>query len=413
MIPLIYLFEQMTNNSGSNHSQFAKLVASDGGASNYFGYSVSISSDGNTAIIGARSDDDKGNGSGSAYIFVRNGNIWNQQAKLLASDGAAGDYFGWSVSISSDGNTAIIGARGDDDKGSDSGSAYIFVRNGNIWNQQAKLLASDGVTGDQFGWSVSISGDGNTAIIGARADDDKGGDSGSAYIFIKNGTTWTQQAKLVASDGAAGDYFGWSVSISSDGNTAIIGAYWDDDKGTDSGSAYIFARNGNIWNQQAKLVASDGAAGDQFGYSVSISSDGSTAIIGAYMDDDKGTDSGSAYIFTRNGNIWNQQAKLVASDGAAYDYFGWSVSISSDGNTAIIGARLDDDKGGDSGSAYIFVRNGNIWNQQAKLVASDGYDYDFFGQSVSISSDGNTTIIGAYMDDDKGGNSGSAYIFAR
>jgi hypothetical protein len=381
----------------------AKLVPADGAANDYFGTSVAISGDGNIAIIGARLDDDKGSNSGSAYIYIRSGTTWSQQAKLVAADGVASDFFGQSVAISSDGNTAIIGAHYDNNKG----SAYIYIRSGTTWSQQAKLVAADGATSDEFGNSVAISSDGNTAIIGAYLDDDKGSNSGSAYIFTRAGTTWSQQAKLVAADGAASDYFGWSVAISSDGNTAIIGAYLDDDKGSNSGSAYIFTRAGTTWSQQAKLVAADGAASDYFGNSVAISSDGNTAIIGAHGDDDKGTNSGSAYVFTRAGTTWSQQAKLVAADGAAEDYFGISVAISGDGNTAIIGAYLDNDKGTDSGSAYIYIRSGTTWSQQAKLVAADGTADDQFGNSVAISGDGNTAIIGAYYDDSKG----SAYIF--
>jgi hypothetical protein len=386
----------------------AKLTASDGATSDFFGWSVAISGDGNTAIIGASADDDKGDNSGSAYVFTRAGTTWSQQAKLVPADGAAYDYFGISVAISSDGNTAIIGAYIDDDKGADSGSAYIYIRSGTTWSQQAKLVAADGAANDFFGYSVAISSDGNTAIIGAFYDGDKGSYSGSAYIYIRSGTTWSQQAKLVAADGAANDQFGISVAISGDGNTAIIGAYYDDDKG----SAYIYIRSGTTWSQQAKLVPADGAIGDQFGWSVAISSDGNTAIIGAFGDDDdKGDNSGSAYVFTRAGTTWSQQAKLVAADGATNDQFGISVAISSDGNTAIIGAYIDDDKGADSGSAYIYIRSGTTWSQQAKLVPADGATSDYFGNSVAISSDGNTAIIGAYYDDDKGADSGSAYIF--
>ena len=392
-------------------TQQAKLTANDGAAEDYFGRNVSISGDGNTAVIGAYGDDDNGSSTGSAYIFTRSGSSWVQQAKLTAADGAANDNFGYSVSISGDGNTAVIGAHGDDDKGSASGSAYIFTRSGSSWTQQAKLTAADGATNDYFGICVSISGDGNTAVIGARYNDDKGTDSGSAYIFTRSGSTWTQQAKLLAADGATNDYFGFSVSISGDGNTTVIGAHADDNKGIDSGSAYIFTRSGSTWTQQAKLTAADGATSEYFGVSVSISADGNTAVIGAHYDDDKGGDSGSAYIFIRSGSSWTQQAKLTAADGAATDYFGFSVSISADGNTAAIGAYGDDDKGTDSGSAYIFTRSGSSWTQQAKLTADDGAASDYFGVSVSISADGNTAVIGVYGDDDKGTNSGSAYIF--
>ena len=258
--------------------------------------------------------------------LVRAGTPWPQRQKLLASDGAAGDYFGWSVSIS--GDLAIVGAYDDDDKGSDSGSAYIFRWDGASWVQQQKLTASDGNAGDNFGYSVSISDD--YAIVGAYGDDVNGTDSGSAYIFRWDGTSWVQQAKLTASDGAYLDYFGISVSIS--GNLAIVGAYDDDDKGTDSGSAYIFRWDGTSWVQQ-KLIAADGAAYDYFGWSVSIGGD--YAIVGAIYDDDRGTNSGSAYIFKWNGTSWSQQAKITASDGAIEDYFGYSVSIS--GDYAIVG----------------------------------------------------------------------------
>jgi len=383
--------------AGNTWLERQKLLAPDGADGDWFGYSVSISGD--YAIVGAYGDDDKGSNSGSAYIFKRDGTSWSQQQKLTAPDGAAGDLFGYSVSIS--GDYAIVGAFYDDDKGSNSGSSYIFKRDGTGWSQQTKLLASDGAANDHFGESVSISGD--YAIVGAEGDDDKGSNSGSAYIFKRDGTGWSQQQKLTASDGAAGDFFGASVSIS--GDLAIVGAVWDDDKGANSGSAYIFRWDGTSWSQQQKLLPSDGAAEDWFGSSVSISGD--LAIVGAESDDDKGSYSGSAYIFRWDGTAWVQQQKLTASDGATYDNFGYSVSIS--GDLAIVGAHGDDDKGDFSGSAYIFKRNGTSWSQQQKLTASDGAAGDFFGDSVSIS--GDYATVGAVWDDDKGSDSGSAYVF--
>ncbi len=390
-----------------------KLTASDGAASDYFGYSVSISGD--TAIVGAYRDD---NYSGSAYIFSRDqggANNWGQVKKLTASDGAADDRFGYSVSIS--GDTVIVGAWRDDDKGTNSGSAYIFYRDqggANNWGEVKKLTASDGADYDDFGYSVSISGD--RAIVGARLDDDKGDGSGSAYIFSRDqggSDNWGEVKKLTASDGAASDDFGYSVSIS--GDTAIVGARYDDDKVDDSGSAYMFSRDqggANNWGEVKKLLASDGVAWDCFGWSVSISGD--TVIVGAPYDDDSGTNSGSAYIFYRDqggANNWGQVKKLTASDGAASDEFGWSVSIS--GDVAIVGARWDDDNGIDSGSAYIFYRDqggANNWGEVKKLTASDGAAADYFGWSVSIS--GDMAIVGAWGDDDNGSDSGSAYIFS-
>jgi hypothetical protein len=325
-----------------------KLLAGDGAADDYFGDSVAVSGD--TAVIGVDGDDDKGGMSGSAYVFVRAADgAWSQQAKLTAADGAFGDLFGISVSVF--GDTAVIGAYYDDDKGTDSGSAYVFVRAANgTWSQQAKLTADDGATLDQFGWSVSVSGD--TAVIGASLDDDKGSASGSAYVFVRAAAdgTWSQQAKLTAADGAAQDIFGKSVAVS--GDTAVIGAWGDEDKGSHSGSAYVFVRAADgTWSQQAKLTAADGAADDYFGISVAVSGD--TAVIGAYRDDDKVSASGSAYVFVRAADgTWSQQAKLTAADGAALDFFGWSVAVS--GDTAVIGAHRDDDKGTESGSAYVF-----------------------------------------------------------
>ena len=269
----------------------------------------------------------------------------DQVSKLLAiGDAAAYDSFGEAVSIS--GDTAVIGAYGDDDVALGSGSTYIFTLSGSNWSQQAKLTAGDAAAYDSFGEAVSISGD--TAVIGAPRDDDGGSNSGSAYIFTRSGSTWSQQAKLTASDAAANDHFGYSVSISSD--TTVVGAYWNDDAGSDSGSAYVFTRSGSTWSQQAKLTASDAAANDLFGGDVSVSGD--TAVIGAQGDADAGSSSGSAYVFTRSGSTWTQRAKLNASDAAASDLFGRAVSIS--GETALVGAYLNDDAGNDSGSAYIF-----------------------------------------------------------
>ena len=374
-----------------------KLLASDGETDDRFGYSVAVSGD--TAVVGAHRDDDNGTDSGSAYVFVRSGSSWTEQAKLTASDGAADDRFGTSVAIS--GDTAVVGALRGDGIVADSGSAYVFVRSGSTWTEQAKLTASDGAADDYFGGSVSVSGD--TAVVGAYRDGDSGDRSGSAYVFVRSGSTWSAQAKLTAFDGAADDWFGCSVSVS--GDTAVVGARFGDGSVVSSGSAYVFVRSGSSWSEQDKLTASDGAVGDSFGYSVSVSGD--TAVVGAALDDDNGDLSGSAYVFVRSGSTWTEQAKLTASDGAAYDYFGLSVSVS--GETAVVGADGDDDNGTESGSACVFVRSGSLWIEQDKLAASDGAADDRFGQSVSVS--GDTAVVGAMWDDDNGNSSGSAYVF--
>jgi FG-GAP repeat protein/immunoglobulin I-set domain protein len=362
-----------------------KIVASDAAAGDWFGRAVAIS--GTTGIVGAHLDSDAAFASGSAYLFdTRDG---RQITKLTASDATEVAVFGWSVAIS--GPTAIVGAYQDSEGGPDSGAAYLFdTTNG---QQIAKLTATDAANDDQFGWSVAIAG--TTAIVGAIGDDDGGNASGSVYLF--DTITGEQIAKLTASDAASGDVFGYSVAIS--GTTAIVGAYRNDDSGTESGSAYLFDTETGL--QIAKLTANDAAAEDWFGYSVAIS--GTTAIVGAYQDDDAGDFSGSVYLFdTTTGD---QLAKLTADDAQAGDRFGKSVSIS--GTTAVIGAHGDNDGGSDSGSAYLFD---TVTGQQIKkLGASDAATNDLFGRSVAISN-GNI-IVGAYRDNAAGTDSGSAYLF--
>jgi hypothetical protein len=378
--------------------ELAALGATDGAADDFLGIAVAISGD--TAVASARNDADAGPQSGSAYIYTRSGDTWTQRAKLTASDAAAVDWFGSSVAIC--GDTVVVGASRDDDNGAESGSAYVFTGSGATWIQQAKLTADDGAAGDSFGYSVAVSGD--TAVIGAYQDDDKGGDSGSAYVFTRSGSTWTQQAELAGDLQAAGDWFGYSVAAS--GDTALVGARFADEHGTDSGAAYVFSRTGTSWTQEARLAPADGAASDWFGSSVALSGD--TAVVGASSDDDKGGDSGSAFIFTRSGTEWTEQPKLTASDGAAQDRFGNSVAIS--GDTVVVGAPYHESAGGfRSGSSYVYVRSGASWLQQTELAASDGSAEDFFGWSVGLS--GDTAMVGAYADDNNGNNSGSVYFF--
>ncbi len=334
-----------------NWTQQAKLTASDASGGDLFGVSVAVQDD--TAVVGAFWDDHAGGiNAGSAYVFIRSGGVWTQQTKLVASDAAEDDFFGNRVALS--GDTAIIGAWDDTNAGgTDAGSAYVFVRSGGVWNQQAKLVASDGAAHDLFGSSVGLSGD--TAIVGAqRADHDGLASAGAAYVFVRTGSVWTQQQKITASDAAAVDLFGQSVAIDTD--TIVVGAVYDDHSGEISaGSAYVFVRSGGMWTQQAKLTASDAAANDNFGYKVGVA--GNAIAVGAVQDDHAGgIDAGSAYLFARTGTVWTEQAKLVASDAATNDRFGFSVALS--GHTAIVGAGYDDHSGAmDAGSAYTFDIN--------------------------------------------------------
>jgi hypothetical protein len=384
--------------------QQAHLTAGDGVASDYFGHSVAVSGD--TALIGAIWDDVGGNADqGSAYVFVRSGAGWLQQTKLTVPDGAAGDYFGWSVAL--DGETAVVGARNDAiGTNAGQGSAYVFARSGTAWILQAKLTAADGGANDAFGSSVAVHGD--TALVAATGHDVGGRtDQGAAYAFARSGASWSQQAELTASDGAAGDFFGCSVALA--GDTSLVGASGHDIGGnTNQGAAYVFVRSGTAWSQQARLAAADGAANDAFGSSVAVSGD--TAVVGAPRHDVGGrADQGAAYVFVRSGAAWGQQAELTASAGAAADVFGTSVALCDD--CALAGAPRDYlGHSSSPGSAYAFVRSASDWSQKAELAAADGTVGDFFGDMVALS--GDNALAGAFYDD-VGANAdqGSAYAF--
>jgi hypothetical protein len=361
-----------------------------------FGAAVGISAD--TAVVGADGDDDAGAEAGSAWVFVRDGGDWTQQAQLLASDAAADDGFGGAVAI--DGDTAVVGSGGADAAGADAGAGYVFVRSGSLWSEQAQLLASDAAAGDGFGSAAAI--DGDTLVIGAPSDDVGGLATGSAYVFVRSGSLWSEQAQLTASDGAADDRFGVRVAIHAD--TVVVGADGDDGAGAESGSAYVFVRSGSVWSEQVKLTASDAAAGDGFGGAVAI--DGDTAVVGSSGADAAGADAGAGYVFVRSGSLWSEQAQLTASDGAAGDGFGTSVAIRGDG--AVVGADGVDVAGAESGAAYVFERSGGIWSEASKLMASGAAAGDHFAASVALDAD--TALLGAFGDGDGGAAAGSAGV---
>jgi hypothetical protein len=340
----VYVFERL----GAAWLEVAKLTAADGAAGDLFGGSVGISGD--LIVIGAFEDDDAGARSGSAYVFERahDGN-WLQVAKLLADDGDSYDLFGYAAAIHA--NVIVIGAPEDEDQGYDSGSAYVFERDadGN-WLQVVKLLPDDGDYGDRFGDAVAI--DGDVIVIGAQDDEDLGNWSGSAYVFERDERAdWIQVGKLLGDDVGVFDSFGASVAVSSD--FALVGAPRQDGVEQYTGAAYVFQRSiEGAWEQLAKVFADDGENSDGFGCSVSIA--GHVAVIGARYDDDDGLHSGSAYVFARQGDAtWSQVAKLTASDAAPDDWFGEAVSLS--GNSAVIGAWGNDDYGPKSGAAYMFA----------------------------------------------------------
>jgi hypothetical protein len=401
----------------STSEQIAEMTSSIGYAkasntdsNDYFGYSVSLSRDGNTLAVGATGEGSNATGigadednsapnAGAVYVFIRSDTIWTQQAYVKASntggsesETGANDNFGWSVSLSSDGNTLAVGARfedsnakginrdGNNNSAPDAGAVYVFSRSGTKWTQQAYVKASNTDESDQFGDSVSLSSDGNTLAVGARQESsnatgiggEQGNDlttsaAGAVYVFSRSDNTWTQQAYVKASNTNANDQFGYSVSLSSDGNTLAVGAPnegsnargigADDDEDNsapNAGAVYVFSRSDTEWTQQAYVKASNTGADDLFGYSVSLSSDGNTLAVGAYQEesnargigedeeDNSTSDAGAVYVFSRLGIMWTQQAYVKASNPGANDWFGSSVSLSSDGNTLAVGASRED-----------------------------------------------------------------------
>ena len=335
--------------------------------------------------------------------------LLSEVKKLLASDAGSGDRFGLSGAIS--GDTAVVGAYLEDAGGSDAGAAYVFQRDeggaGN-WGEVKKLTASDAQAGDNFGISVAVSGD--TAVVGARFEDAGGSQAGAAYVFQRDqggADNWGEVKKLTASDAQAGDRFGVRVSIS--GDTAIVGT-------TFAEAAYVFQRNeggADNWGEVKRLTASDAQAGDRFGVRVSISGD--TAVVGADLEDAGGSDAGAAYVFQRDqggaGN-WGEVTKLLASDAEASDGFGGSVAVS--GDTAVVGATGEDAVATFAGAAYVFQRDqggADNWGEVKKLTASDAGTGDLFGGSVAVS--GDTAVVGATAEDAGGAEAGAAYVFQR
>lgn len=315
------------------------------------------------------------------------------QTKIKASDGNDDDIFGAAVGI--DGDTLIVGAPNDDVVDWDSGSAYIFTKSAGAWVQQQKLVPADAADGDAFGYSVAVSGD--TAVIGACYDDTAGSDAGAVYVFTRSGATWTEQAELHADDAMASDRFGSDVAIV--GDTIAVSAPADDDMGDQSGSVYFFQGSGATWDQVDKVTATDGSAWTFFGESIDLDAD---------LDLIAGTDDGeAAYVFTHDAGGWAEQDKLVANGGEDGDRFGYSVALS--GETAIVGALYDDDMANDAGAAYIFGLTDTGWVQQEKLTADTAGDTDQFGYAVEIE-DG-LAVVGARLTDDKGAEAGSLFAY--
>lgn len=463
-------------------TQQAYLKASNPGLDDEFGGAVAVS--GNTIVVSARFEDsnttgvngnqadNSANSSGAAYVFVKQGGTWIQEAYLKASNTQGSDLFGQAVAIS--GDTIAIGAFWEDsnatgingnqanNSATDAGAVYIFARSGGVWSQQAYLKASNTGAGDQFGFSVALSG--NTLVVGAPFEDssstgvngnqnnETASNSGAAYVFVRNAGVWSQQAYLKASNagGFNGDNFGHSVSISAD--TIAVGAWSEDSNATgvngdqnnntavDSGAVYVFVRNAGNWSQQAYLKASNTGNDDYFGWAVAVSGD--TLAVGAYSEDSNGTGingvqnnnlasgSGAVYAFRRNAGVWSQEAYIKASNSGANDSFGRNLDLS--GEILAVGARAEDSSatGVDgnqadnlatqSGATYVLRRSGGVWSQIAYLKASNAESFDQFGWAVAASGElvVSTSVFEASSSPGVNGNqadnslaSGAAYLF--
>jgi hypothetical protein len=397
--------------------QGPKLVGTGAAGGACQGESVSFSADGNTAIVGGPCDN-RGDGvgpprrDGAAWIWTRSGEVWTQQGFKLVGSGAVGDDVqqGLSVALSGDGNTAIVGGPGDNGF---AGAAWVWTRSGGVWTQQGPKLVASGAVGNGFlGWSVSLSGDGNTAMVGGPEDNDG---SGAVWVWTRSGGVWTQQGPKLVGSGAVGRaYQGSSVSLSADGNTAIVGGYGDNGF---AGAVWVWTRNGGVWSQQGPKLVGSGAVGKAYqGWSVSLSGEGNTAIVGGIGDNKAdgapvGVGVGAAWVWTRSGGVWTQQgAKLVASDAVGPANQGQSVSLSTDGNTAVVVGGRDNEAGGVLGAAWIWTRSGGGWVQQgSKLVGSGGFNMAEY-RSADLSADGNNVIVGGPLD--QFGN-GAAWVWTR
>ncbi len=378
----------------ANYAGDRKLLPAAGASGANFGQAVAI--DGFIAVVAAPGEN---SGQGAVHVFERSDSGWQHKARLTASDGVSGDLFGSSVAIS--GDTVVVGSATDDNSsGVDSGAVYLFVKPASGWGdmtESGQLFAGDAAANHTFGSAVTIVG--TTLVVGASGHENGGVFPGAVYIFEGSGTNWNQSAKLTASDGINGDLFGFSLDM--DGNTVVVGAYGKEQK---KGAVYVFNKPDSGWtnaNENVMLVAQDRSAGDQFGFDLAIN--GGHIIVGADREDTNGADGGAVYLFSGTG--WSLQEKKVPTDGFRDQGFGYAVDIL--GDTAIVGALLDNEK---AGSIYVYEVSSGTLTEQEKLTAPDGEAEDRFGSAVAIT--GSYIVAGAYRDAVGGQSaSGSAYVF--
>ena len=494
--------------------QIAYIKASNAGPGDQFGVggtllgdAVALSADGRTLAIGAPYEssgatgvdgdqaDESAYGAGAAYVFIRDGEDWQQQAYVKASNAGFTDNFGFFVALSGDGSTMAVSARfeassstgvnsvQDDDSIPQAGAVYVFGRDGGTWSQQAYIKASNTGEagrgnelgdGDQFGFSLTLSADGNTMAVGAITEDSAApgidGDqsdnsamsAGAVYLYSRSGTDWTQQAYVKPTNPGGGDLFGYSVALTADGDMLAVGAFDEDGSpaGTNevqnddingTGAVYVFTRAGSAWTQTAYLKASNGEQSDSLGVAVAISDNGNT-LVSAALDEDgattgigstpvpdleTNTSTGAVYVFVRDAEGWSEQAYIKASNTGRDDWFGSRLALSGDGGTLAVGAQLedsgargvnadqDDDTAQEAGAVYLFIRDGTAWSQNAYAKASNTEAFDEFGSSMALSRDGSLLAVGARgedsaatganadQNDNSGFESGAVYIFQR
>ena len=495
----------------ASNTDRADHFACGGSLPGHIGNALALSGDGNTLAVGAphessaargingNQNDNSSYNSGAVYVYTRSGSAWVQQAYVKASNAGRNDMFGLTVALSRNGTTmavaasweasATTGVNGnqDDDSIPQAGAVYVFARTGGTWSQQAYLKASntgnkgagDDIEGDQFGFSLALSGDGNTLAVGAISEDssargingdqsdDSAASSGAVYVFTRTGSAWMQQAYVKSANSDAGDLFGYGVALSGDGNTLAVAGYDEDGSGKGvnpaddnalpgTGAIYAFVRQRGAWRQGAYLKGSRSQRNDALGYAVTISADGNTIAAGTGEEgclnagvNPSGCDAetfpahlaagsvGAVYVWVQRDGAWSEQAFIKASNPALEDWFGVRLALNGDGTALLVGAPMEDsasrgpngvqedNSATDSGAAYLFTRDGSSWKQEAYLKASNADPYDEFAASVAISSDGRTLAMGARTEagatrgangnqsDNSAPEAGAAYVFAR
>jgi hypothetical protein len=481
--------------------QVAYIKAQAAGEGDQFGAAIAVSSDGNTVAVGApmensastgvngNRNDDSADDAGAVYVYARSGDNWTEQAYIKASNSESYDHFGNAVALSADGSTLAVaayfeasgatGINGDqsDNSRPQSGAVYVFTRTGTTWSQQAYIKASNTGElddGDTFGYSIALSGDGDTLAIGAPSEDSgatgvNGNQSdneaigaGAAYVFSRTGGAWSQQAYVKAANTLNDMLFGYAVALSSNGNMLAVGSF--DERGCSNvingpydmkcggtGAVYTFARSGSNWSQEAYLKAREQDRGDSMGVWVAISEAGDAVATGAADEDSTTTgvnavqaghsgrvgaeddrSSGAGYLFVREATGWAQQASFKASNSGTTDWFGQRLALSGDGTTLAVaapnedsaarglGGRQDDDTADQAGAVYVFGRTEGSWQQQVYVKGSNTEAFDEFGSAVALDRSGRTMVVGAHFEDsngDEGDNSvvdaGAVYVFRR